>query len=97
MGKPKNATKGQSDVKNGISSTLLSHVVEAGNTGDVVHDLGDEVTSLEDALSQMDTSSKMSFCLCVVAHCHPNDLYHLSIDKIIQHMRIRHAILSKLE
>ena len=34
---------------------------EAGDTGDVVHDLRDEVASLEDALSQMGTSSKMPY------------------------------------
>ena len=41
--------------------TLLSHVGEAGDTGDVVRDLRDEVASLEDTLSQMGTSSKMPF------------------------------------
>ena len=39
----------------------MSHVGEAGNTGEVVHDLDDEVASLEEALLQMGASSKMSF------------------------------------
>ena len=39
-----------------------SHVGEAGNTGDVGHDLRDEVASLEDTLLQMGASSKMPFC-----------------------------------
>ena len=44
-----------------VSPTLSSHVGEAGDTGYVVYDLRDEVASLEEALSQMGTSSKMSF------------------------------------
>ena len=62
MGKHKNTTKGGSDTQKGISPTPLSHVGEAGNRGDVVCDLWDEVTSLEDTLSQIGTSSKMPFC-----------------------------------
>ena len=45
MGKHKNATKGGSDAQKGIFPTLSSHVGNAGYTGDVVHDLRDEVTS----------------------------------------------------
>ena len=55
----KNTTKGGSDAQKDISPTLSSHV---GETGDVVHDLTDEVASLEDALLQMGASSKMPFC-----------------------------------
>ena len=62
MGKHKNATKGGSDAQKGVFPTPSSHVVEAGDTGDVVHDLRDEVTLLEEALSQMGTSSKAPFC-----------------------------------
>ena len=61
MGKHKNATKGESDSQKSISSTLSSHVDEAVDTGDVVCDLRDEVSSLEEALSQIGTSSKMPF------------------------------------
>ena len=61
MGKCKNATKGGSDTQKGISPTPSSHVGEAGNTGDVVHDLRDKVASLEEALSEMGASSKMPF------------------------------------
>ena len=46
------------------ASPPFHHLVwgEAGNRGDVVCDLRDEVASLEEALSQMGTSSKMPFC-----------------------------------
>ena len=70
---------------------------EAGDTGDVVGNLRDEVASLEDAQSQMGTSSKCPSALHDVADCCPNDIYHLSIDKVAQHMKIRYAIASKLE
>ena len=62
MGKHKNATKGGSNTQKGISPTPSSCVGEAGDTGDVVCDLRDEVASLEEALSQMGASSKMPFC-----------------------------------
>ena len=62
MGKHKNTTKGGSDAQKGISHTLSSHAGEAGDTGDVVHDLRDEVALLKDVLSQMGTSSKTPFC-----------------------------------
>ena len=81
MGKYKNVTKGGSDAQKGISPTPSSHAGETGNTGDVDHDLSDEVASLEEALSQMGTSSKCHFTLCDMTDHHPNDLYHLSIDK----------------
>ena len=38
-----------------------SHGGEACDTGEMVHDLRDEVTSLEEALSQMGASFKMHF------------------------------------
>ena len=57
MGKHKNVTLGGSDAQKGISPTLSSHVGEAGNTGDVVFDLRDEMASLKEALSQMGASS----------------------------------------
>ena len=49
------------NAQKGISLPLLSYVGEAGNTSDVVHSLRDELPSLEEALSQMGTSSKMPF------------------------------------
>ena len=61
MGKCTNATKGGSNVQKGVSPTPLSHAGEADNTGDVVHDLRDDVTSLEEALLQMGASSKVPF------------------------------------
>ena len=57
MGKWKNTTKGGSDAWKDISSTSSSHAGEADNKGDVVHYLRYEVASLEEALSQMGTSS----------------------------------------
>ena len=54
--------KGGSDAQKGISPTLSSHAGKAGDTGDVVHDLMDQVASLEESLPQMGTSSKMPFC-----------------------------------
>ena len=93
MGKCKNATKGGSDTQKGISPTLSSCVGEAG---DVVWDLRDEVALLEEVLSQMGALPKCPFALCDVADCHQNDLYHLSIDKVTQHMKIRCAIGSQL-
>ena len=42
-----------------------SHAGEAGDTGDVVHDLRDDLASLEEALSQMGTSFQNVLPLCV--------------------------------
>ena len=61
MRKWKNATKEGSDAQKGISPTPSSCAGKAGDTGDVVHDLMDEVASWEDTLSQMGSSSKMAF------------------------------------
>ena len=61
MGKCKNGTKGDSNAQKGVSLTPSSQAGEAGDTGDVVCDLRDEVASLEEALSQMGTSYKMPF------------------------------------
>ena len=61
MGKHKNATKGGSDAQKGIFPTLSFSAGEACDTSDVVHDLRDEVASLEDTLLHMGTSFKMPF------------------------------------
>ena len=95
MGKYKNGTRRRADVQEGISLTPSFYAGEIVKTVDVVHDLRDEVESLEDALSQMGGSSKMSFHFMLCAGCHLNGLYHLSIDKVTQHMKIRHASASK--
>ena len=58
----KNATKGGSDAQRGILPIPSSCEGEAGKTGDVFCDLRTQVASLEDALSQMGTSSKTPFC-----------------------------------
>ena len=92
MGKCKNATKGGSDTSKGISPTPSSHVGEAGDRDYVVHDLRDEVASLEDVLSIMDASSKMPFQITI-----GTIFFCLSIDKVTQHMKIRCVIASKLE
>ena len=44
MGKHKNAAKGGAGAQKGTSPTLSSHVGEAGDTGDTVHDVMEEVT-----------------------------------------------------
>ena len=62
MGKCRNTTKGGADAPKGTSLTLSSNAGEAGDTGDVVYNLRDEVASLEEALSQMGSSSKTPFC-----------------------------------
>ena len=80
-----------------ISFIPLPRVGEAGNIGDVVHELRDEVALLVEALLQMDTYSKCPFALCDAADHHLNDLYHWSTDKVAQYLKIRCAIGSKLE
>ena len=57
MGKQKNAAKGGGEAPSSHSPTLSSHLGEAGDPYDAVQDLGDEVASLEETLSQMGTSS----------------------------------------
>ena len=96
MGKCKNTTKGGSDIQKGISTTSSSDVGEAGDTGDEVHDLVDEVASLEEALSQMGASPKCPFALHDVADHHLNNLYCLNMGKVIQHKKIGLANVSKL-
>ena len=61
MGKQNNTAKGGGKAPSNHSPTLLSHVGEAGDQCDAVQDLRDEVASLEEALSQMGTSSQMPF------------------------------------
>ena len=61
MRKWRDATKEGADAQKGVSPTLSSHAGEADNKGDVVWNLRDERALLEDALSQMGTSSKMPF------------------------------------
>ena len=61
MGKQKNTVKGGEKAHISNSPTLSSHVGEAGDPCDAGQDLMDEVASLEEALSQMGTSSQMSF------------------------------------
>ena len=51
MGKHKNAAKGGANAQKGASSTLLSQGGEAGDTGDALHNLRDDVASLEEGLS----------------------------------------------
>ena len=97
MGKHKKTTKGRSDAQKGISPTPSSHADETGNTGDVVCDLRDEVALLEEALSQMGTSSKMAFHFAWCGRSLSELFYHLSMDKVTQHMKVRHAIASTLE
>ena len=61
MGKHKNAAREGANAQKGASPTLSSHGGEAGDTDKVVHDLRDDVASLEEGLSQMGTPSKIPF------------------------------------
>ena len=61
MGKHKNAAIGRASAQKGTSSTPSSHGVEAGDRGEAVHDLRDDVASLEEGLSHMGDPSKSPF------------------------------------
>ena len=61
MGKHKNVTRGGADTQKGASPTPSSHRGEAGDTGNAVHDLRDDVASLEDGPSQTGAPSKIPF------------------------------------
>ena len=58
MWKCKNATRGGADAQKGTSPTPSSHRDEAG---DAVHNLRDDVVSLDEGLSQMGAPSKTPF------------------------------------
>ena len=57
----KNTAKGRGNAQKGTSLTLLSHGGEAGDTGNAVHDLRDDVASLKEGQSQMGAPSKTLF------------------------------------
>ena len=61
MGKQKKAAKGGASTQKGTSLTPLSHGGEADDTGEAVHNLRDDVDSLEERLSQMGALSRMPF------------------------------------
>ena len=61
MGKCKNTAEGGADAQKGASPTLSYHGGEAGDTGDAVHDLRDDVALMEEGLSEMGVPSKMPF------------------------------------
>ena len=61
MGKCKNAAKGGAHAQKGASPTPSSHGGEVGDTGNAVHDLRDDMASLEEGLSQIGAPSKMPF------------------------------------
>ena len=61
MGKCKNAIRGREDAQKGNSPTHLSHRGEAGDMGNAVHNLRDDMASLEEGLLQMGAPSKMPF------------------------------------
>ena len=50
--------KGVTNAQEGAFPTQSSHGGEAPDTGNAVHDLRDDVASLEEELSQMGTPSK---------------------------------------
>ena len=53
--------KGAANAQGGTSPTLSCHGGEAGDTGNAVHDLRDDVASLDEGLSQMGGHSKIPF------------------------------------
>ena len=61
MGKCKNATQGGADAQKSTSPTPSSHRGEASDTGNAVHNLRDDVDSLEEGISQMGATSKAPF------------------------------------
>ena len=61
MGKHRNAIRGGADAHKGAFPTPSSHRGEADDTGDAVHDLRDDMASLEKELSQTGAPSKMPF------------------------------------
>ena len=61
MWKCLNAARGRANAQKGTSATPLSHRGEAGDTGEAVHDLRDDVDSLKERISQMGAPSKISF------------------------------------
>ena len=52
MGKHKNTTWGGTDAQKGVYPTLSSHRGEAGDTGNAVYNLKDDVDSLEERILQ---------------------------------------------
>ena len=61
MGKHRIAIEGGTSAQKGASPTLSSHGGKAGDTGNTVQDLMEEVSSLEEVLLQMGASSKTPF------------------------------------
>ena len=61
MGKHKNTTWGRADTQKRASPTPSSHRGEAGDTGDVVQDLRNDVDLLEERMLQKGASSRMPF------------------------------------
>ena len=59
--KCKNTTQGGADAKKSTSPTPLSHRGVAGDMANGIHNLKDDVDSLEERMSQMGTSFKMPF------------------------------------
>ena len=97
MGKQKNVAKGGGKAPSTYSSTLSSHVGEAGDPCDTVQDLRDKVASLEEALSQMGASCKCPFNLHNIMDCCQNGPYHWSAELIPQQMKTRNVIVPMLE
>ena len=61
MGKCNNTTRGGAYAQKGTCPTPSSPRGKAGDTGDAVHDLRDDVASLGEGLSQMGTPSRTPF------------------------------------
>ena len=61
MGKCKNAARGGANAQEGTPPNLMSHRGKAGDTAKAVHDLRDDVDSLEERISEMSAPSKKPF------------------------------------
>ena len=61
MGKCKNAPKESRGTQKGTSSTPLFHEGEPGDTGNSLHNLGEDMASFEEVLLWMGASSKTPF------------------------------------
>ena len=84
MGKHKNAAKGETGTQKGAFPSLSSHGGDAGDTGNTIQDLMEEVASLEKYYHRWALLPKCPFDSHDPAYGHPNDLYHLIINVTAQ-------------
>ena len=86
MEKCKNAAGGSRCLKECLP-TPSSHRGEAGDTGETVQDLRDDVDSWEEGMSQIGASPKTPSGLHNQVNCPLSNLYCLSIDRMTLYLR----------